>query len=203
MTLKLFKSYRIFFYVDLYLHYFEIMLKLKEKGDGGDSHTMKPATLVLGAILMFSFIGLTSSQAYDPWFDHDSDGDIDIFDIVPPANAYGTTGNPAKNITIAGHASELIILANNTLLYESDYWDSGLVNIDGYSQVTVLVNMGVTSNSIDIYAHASSYYLIQHVNDFNRYWCKTYEVMAPNLQILVTNHGGFDVSLTAEIYLIA
>ncbi len=152
---------------------------------------------------MFSFIGLTSSQAYDPWFDHDSDGDIDIFDIVPPANAYGTTGNPAKNITITGHATELVTLANNFLMPEAYIWDSGTINVDSYSHVTVLVHIGTNNNGIDIFARATSYYLVESASNFNGYWCKTYEVMAPNLHIWIYNHDAIDVSLSVEIYLVA
>jgi hypothetical protein len=39
-------------------------------------------------------VGITSSASYDPWCDLDDDGDIDIFDIVKMAGAYGTTGTP-------------------------------------------------------------------------------------------------------------
>lgn len=65
-----------------------------------------PTTMVnmaLTAVLLSCvlFIGLTGSVGvYDPYADYDSDGDIDIFDVVPMADAYGTEGDPSRNITI-------------------------------------------------------------------------------------------------------
>lgn len=65
-----------------------------------------PTTLintVLAGVLLSSilFIGLTGSAGvYDPYADYDADGDIDIFDVVPMAEAYGTTGDPTRNVTV-------------------------------------------------------------------------------------------------------
>lgn len=67
---------------------------------------MTPTTLintVLATVLLLSilFIGFTGSVGvYDPYADYDADGDIDIFDVVPMAEAYGTTGDPTRNVTV-------------------------------------------------------------------------------------------------------
>jgi hypothetical protein len=53
--------------------------------------------IVLAAALLAApwLVGSTSSAGvYDPWCDLDDDGDIDIFDIVRAAGAYGTSGEP-------------------------------------------------------------------------------------------------------------
>lgn len=57
---------------------------------------MKRLTITLVAVLvtLFMFVGVTSSTPYDPWYDFDDDGDIDIYDIVDIAGRYGTTGTP-------------------------------------------------------------------------------------------------------------
>jgi hypothetical protein len=54
------------------------------------------SSLVLTGLLLASMlmVGLTSSASYNPWYDLDDDGDIDIFDIVKIAKMYGTTGEP-------------------------------------------------------------------------------------------------------------
>jgi hypothetical protein len=40
-------------------------------------------------------VGLTSSAGvYNPWYDLDDDGDIDIFDVVRMAGSYSTSGTP-------------------------------------------------------------------------------------------------------------
>jgi hypothetical protein len=57
---------------------------------------MKSITITLTILLIASFVlvGITSSTPYDPWYDFDDDGDIDIYDIVDIAGRYGTTGTP-------------------------------------------------------------------------------------------------------------
>ena len=69
----------------------ETILKIAHLGE------IMLVTLLLASSLL---VGLTSSVGvYDPWCDFDDDGDIDIFDIVRIADAYGTSGD---NITKAG-----------------------------------------------------------------------------------------------------
>jgi len=45
--------------------------------------TIKVASIAVAPLLITSLflIGVTASE-YDPWYDFDDDGDIDIFDIV-------------------------------------------------------------------------------------------------------------------------
>ena len=65
-----------------------------------------PSTLVniiLSAILLTSigFIGVTAqTQQYDPWIDINEDGDINMLDAIRFAGVYGTSGDPAKNVTV-------------------------------------------------------------------------------------------------------
>ena len=50
------------------------------------------AIAILGSVWL---VGLTSSAGvYNPWYDLDDDGDIDICDVVRMAGGYGTTGDP-------------------------------------------------------------------------------------------------------------
>jgi len=37
---------------------------------------------------------------YDPWLDYNDDGIVDYRDINPAARAFGTTGDPTKNVTV-------------------------------------------------------------------------------------------------------
>jgi hypothetical protein len=52
--------------------------------------------MVIGFLLASAWlVGSTSSAgAYNPWYDLDDDGDIDIFDVVKMASIYGTSGDP-------------------------------------------------------------------------------------------------------------
>jgi|GEM_PF-7082023 len=59
---------------------------------------MKIVTVLFLSVfaVSFLFVGLTSSSPYDPWYDFNSNGEIDIFDIVDIAGRYGTTGTPVN-----------------------------------------------------------------------------------------------------------
>lgn len=70
------------------------------------------ALLVIVTATSAFFIGVTATE-YNPWCDQDSDGDIDIFDIVPAATAYGTTGDPTKNVTVTNWPSDLDVNITN------------------------------------------------------------------------------------------
>ena len=59
---------------------------------------MKKTYLVFVCVLLAPtlLVGVSSSATCDPWADLDADGDIDIFDIVTIAGAYGTTATRPK-----------------------------------------------------------------------------------------------------------
>ncbi len=60
------------------------------------------AILFATVLLTVSFIPISSQQigTYDPWADINGDGKIDIWDLAYSAKAYGTTGDPTKNVTV-------------------------------------------------------------------------------------------------------
>jgi len=94
--------------------------------------------IILSVVLLTSmfYVGITSSQGvYDPWCDQDSDGDIDIYDIVPAASAYGTTGNPTRNVTIVHNTYEFLEDFNFTEHSAHSY----RFTTKGYRQVTLYV----------------------------------------------------------------
>ena len=78
---------------------------------------LAPLTLVIISLISMSLVGISSSQGvYDPWCDQDSDGDIDIFDIVPAAAAYGTTGAPTKNVSVINWPTDTLTFPENLIL---------------------------------------------------------------------------------------
>lgn len=122
--------------------------------------------VVLSIVILSSmlFVELTTSQSvYDPWCDQDNDGDIDIYDIVPAAMAYGTTGDPTRNVTVTNFPNQqpdpawkLIDIAehfNLTWFSEesgnfiySETVDLGIVNIGGYSRMMLFMKVENYSN---------------------------------------------------------
>ena len=63
---------------------------------------MKIITLsfALVSVATFLCVGLTSSTPYDPWYDFNHNGEIDIFDIVDIAGRYGTMGTPINTTVL-------------------------------------------------------------------------------------------------------
>jgi hypothetical protein len=81
------------------------------------------ATFCLTAIL-FTVIPVGSYGTYDPWLDSPSeDGKIDVRDVAPVAAAYGSTGNPTKNVSVTNWPVD-----ENGNLKTVDYMPSGVFN---------------------------------------------------------------------------
>ena len=97
---------------------------------------MKKAILFLVTLLSSLFlVSTTTSSPYDPWCDIDGDGDIDIYDAVDLAGKYGTTGNPARNVTIIHNTYEFLEDFNFTEHSAHSY----RFTTKGYRQVTLYV----------------------------------------------------------------
>jgi len=73
-------------------------------------------TLAVLLIAMLMFVGVTSSTPYDPWYDFDDDGDIDIYDIVDIAGRYGTTGTPINKTELLLEMQATIDELNATVI---------------------------------------------------------------------------------------
>lgn len=80
-------------------------------------NTIKVASIVVAPLLITSLflIGVTASL-YDPWYDFDDDGDIDIFDIVDIAARYGTTGTPINKTALLLELAARIDALNTTIM---------------------------------------------------------------------------------------
>ena len=55
---------------------------------------------VLISALVFVVMPTSSGGEYDPWIDYDESGEVDIFDAISLAGAFGTSGNPTKHCNI-------------------------------------------------------------------------------------------------------
>lgn len=56
------------------------------------------STLISVALLTIVFAPLTSS--YDPWIDYNEDGTVDVSDLSSLGQAYGSSGDPTKNVNV-------------------------------------------------------------------------------------------------------
>lgn len=75
--------------------------------------------IVLSAILLTSmfFIGMTATMSgeYDPWKDINDDGYIELMDFWGMSQAFGTSGDPAKNVTVTNWP--LTVTSETTVWY--------------------------------------------------------------------------------------
>jgi hypothetical protein len=81
-----------------------------------DCARARKTMLITALLFSMLLVGITSSAPYDPWCDLDDDGDIDIFDIVKMAGAYGTTGTPINKTALLLELEERIDTLNATVL---------------------------------------------------------------------------------------
>jgi hypothetical protein len=90
------------------------------------------ANLLLAAILLLTplLVDLTSSAPYDPWYDLDENGKIDIFDVVRIASTYGTTGDPGKNVNVTNWPVERELFPEDLILRAAFFSTGGTYRRD-------------------------------------------------------------------------
>ena len=161
--------------------------------------------------LTFVLFGISptrsASNPYDPWLDTNDDGVINMRDIGAACSAFGASGDPAKNVTIAGHANKLVIAASQEFLDVGQYFDSAPILVDGYSKVSI--NVYLTNSGIDYYllcSHEAApawWFEVDYRRETD--WAgfsKTYDVMNKYLFIKVFNIGSLSSLLSIDVYLI-
>jgi hypothetical protein len=97
------------------------------------------AVILTGLILALAFNHLAGSQTspsaqYDPWADLNDDGKISMDEIVRMCELFGTTGDPTKNVIIAGYH-----WSSTSYEIEIPASSQGRINITttGYRQITI------------------------------------------------------------------
>jgi len=108
---------------------------------------MKINILVLAIIFTAVFVvPIGISNHYDAWADYNSDGIIDIVDIAIVAQAWQTTGNPSRNVTII-YPEFSAVLAIDHVANASEVYVVPLPN--GVTRVFWAVNLTQGSIYID------------------------------------------------------
>lgn len=112
--------------------------------------------------------------------------------------------NGEQNVTITGHVTKLITLADDESVGSGSYWTSGYISIDGYSKVTILSYINTHHNRLELWAICNgSEYKLESSKDFPAYWTKTYDVMSPQLMLKIYNDDIMRNYVTVHIYLMA
>ena len=103
------------------------------------------ATFCLTATLFMVVLTRSADDPnWDPWVDIKEDGTVDIYDAITLANAYGTSGDTTKNVTVTNWPSpksqyELVKVGsiNWTSSMTSYIFDD--IYVGGYSRMELLV----------------------------------------------------------------
>ena len=158
------------------------------------------ACVLVGALLL---VNASSSATYDSWSDLDADGDIDIFDIVKIAGAYGTMGDPAKNVTISGHANRLAYTVTTTVA-ASGFFYSGFISVDGYAKVTVCLYSNAADNTyrLETRSHGGFIFYVDSRSDISTDLVQTYDVPNEEIQIVFFNGDTGARAFNLDVYLI-
>jgi len=168
--------------------------------------------IIITALLTFCltatiFMVATSNSAeYDPWVDLNGDGKIDIFDVVGMTSRYAATGNPAKNVTIAGHASKLAFTVETRPVPADSDYVTPWIPADGYSKLTVCM---YTTSDLNWYrldtthnASSSVSFLVDSATNFAFVFVKTYDVPNRLARITFRNTALTPKTVSIDVYLI-
>jgi len=144
---------------------------------------------------------------YDPWLDYNEDGIIDVNELHSLGEAYGSSGDPTRNITIASHATEYLRPDGlHISIPPASRWFSSMISIDGYAKVTLLIWVSSAANCV-FYIHACDEYgyswLMETVDPSSNSWVKTFDVMSPRIQIEIENSTPNTVTAELGVYLMA
>ena len=122
------------------------MMKIKK-----DLIIVALATFCLTATL-FMIRTSWSGSDWDPWVDIKEDGTVDIYDAITLANAYGTSGDTTKNVTVTNWPVKRTLnasLADNWVIDGSQAWQLE-ANVEGYSKVTLVMKMETSSGMLSV-----------------------------------------------------
>jgi hypothetical protein len=113
---------------------------------------------VVGILLAMILLTLTSipmahqlGGTYDPWLDYNDDGKIDVGDLYPLGQAYGTSGEPMNKtallLDLLSRVEALeneVVELNNTIGLGAPDYDSGVISVSLGQFNYVNHNLGTT-----------------------------------------------------------
>lgn len=117
-------------------------------------------SVLLGSFLVNNVIlAQTNGSEYDPWIDYNDDGLIDVNDLASMSQAYGSSGDTTKNVTVTNWpiaTHHLTAVLTNTTLYANVGPEilSEAKEVFGIGNKTIIflgggVSGGVTFNTFD------------------------------------------------------
>lgn len=185
---------------------------LSDRGDGLIMNLRQFAIAPLFALVLLTVASTPLSGqydigSYDPWLDFNEDGIIDVNELHSLGEAYGSSGDPTRNITIASHVTKYLRPDGlNVSIPPTTRWFSEAFPIDGYAKVTLLIWL----SSVDYfycYIYACDNYggswIIEAVVPHPNGWVKTYDVMSQRIRIEIENSRAYAITAMIGVYVMA
>jgi hypothetical protein len=141
-------------------------------------------SVLLGSLLVNNLtIAQTGGSEYDPWIDYNEDGIIDVNDLSPLGQAYGSSGDPTRVVYIK-HSTGW--WATTHLLLPESSWEF-YNTTQGYKQMTLAMKSNLTV-SITIYKDYEVFWNSLDSLQNNSPLIRTYDVSTfPSIVIIVSN----------------
>ena len=165
--------------------------------------------LVLLTVASAPQSGQQNGNTYDPWLDYNEDGAIDANDLYQIAQAYGSSGEPTRNVTISSHVTSYIRLggASNISIPADSNWLSEMIIIDGYAKVTILIRTSIGGGFAywDLCAcdNDGHEWVMERASQTSSNWVKTYDVMSQRMRIRIYNSYTSTITADVAVYLMA
>jgi len=166
--------------------------------------------LVLLTVASAPWSGQQTRNAYDPWLDYNEDGVIDVNELQRIAQAYGSSGEPTRNVTVSSHVTSYIRLggASNISIPAESSWLSDMVLTDGYAKVTILVRASAGGGNVywDLIAcdnDGHEWFVERLPSQPNGNWVKTYDVMSQRIRIRIYSFHTYAITADVAFYLVA
>ncbi len=164
--------------------------------------------LFLLTVASAQWSGQQSNNSYDAWLDYNDDGLIDVYELHQIGQAYGSSGEPARNVTVSSHATSYIRLggtSNISVPALSTWWSESIL-IDGYAKVTIMTRDSVLGFLVlELYAcdNEGHEWFIDKPERPNGCLVKTYDVMSPRIRIRIYNSSNTAITVDIAFYLMA
>jgi len=168
------------------------MMKIKK-----DLIIVALATFCLTATL-FMIRTSWSGSDWDPWVDIKEDGTVDIYDAISLANAYGTSGDTTKNVTVTNWPVKRTLnasLADNWVIDGSQAWYLE-ADVEGYSKATLVLKIETSTGMTDVAVYfiiggvwTTPVYTNHALTGGTHFLLQNYEVIGPTIEIEFSPSG--------------
>ena len=162
------------------------------------------AIIVIASVFLVN-ISSSGIWPYEPWWDVNADGVIDIQDVARVSGAFGTFGDSTKNVTVAGHANKLAYSISDQYIVEDGSFSTPWISVDGYSKVSISLYSGSAINQYVLMAkHTDGFvFRVDAMDNVTFHFSKAYDIPNELISVFYQDYSGFESWIYIDIYLIA